>query len=163
MVIYCTSVTKTLAPGYRVGWAITGRFQHEMERLKSMMNLAVSSPPQLALAEFMANGGYDHHLRTIKRIYTRNMSQMIDAVARYFPPGTRMTHPKGGFILWIEMPEGIDAIRLYHRALEDRISIAPGPLFSLSGKYENFIRLSTVLWNDEIERGVKRLGELATT
>lgn len=162
MVIYCSSVSKTLAPGYRVGWAITGRFQHEMERLKSMVNLAVASPPQLALAEFMANGGYDHHLRSIRRIYARNMSQMIDAVARYFPSGTRMTHPKGGFVLWVEMPEGTDAIRLFHQALEERISIAPGPLFSLTGKYSNFIRLSAVLWNGEIEQGVKRLGELAT-
>lgn len=163
MVIYCSSVTKTLAPGYRVGWAIAGRFQHEMERLKSLVNLAVSSPPQLALAEFMANGGYDHHLRTIRRIYARNMSQMSDAVARYFPSGTRMTHPRGGFILWVEMPEGVDAIRLFHRAMECRISIAPGPLFSLSGKYSNFVRLSATLWNEEIEQGIKRLGELAAS
>lgn len=163
MVIYCTSVSKTLAPGYRVGWAITGRFQHEMERLKSMVNLAVSSPPQLALAEFMATGGYDHHLRSFRRIYSRNMSQMIDAISRHFPAGTRMTHPRGGFVLWVEMPEGTDAIRLFQRALEERISIAPGPLFSLSGKYTNFIRLSAVLWNAEIERGIQRLGELAAT
>lgn len=161
LVIYCSSFTKTIAPGYRVGWAIAGRFQAEMERLKLMMNIASSSPPQLAMAEFLATGGYDHHLRSIRKIHARNISQMADAVARYFPAGTRMTHPAGGFILWVEMPEGIDAILLYHRALEKGISIVPGPLFSLSNKYVNYIRLSAAQWDERIELGIKVLGELA--
>jgi DNA-binding transcriptional MocR family regulator len=126
-----------------------------------IMNVAPSSPPQLALAEFLATGGYDHHLRSIRRVHARNMSQMADAVARCFPPGTRMTHPAGGFILWVEMPEGTDAILLYHRALEKGISIVPGPLFSLSSKYGNHIRLSAAQWDDKIEQGIKTLGALA--
>ncbi len=161
LVIYCSSFSKTIAPGYRVGWAIAGRFQAHMERLKMMMNVAPSSPPQLALAEFLATGGYDHHLRSIRRIHARNISQMADAVARYFPPGTCMTHPAGGFILWVEMQEGTDAIQLYHSALERGISIVPGPLFSLSNKYTNHIRLSAARWDEQIEQGIKTLGELA--
>ncbi|RII30209.1 MAG: GntR family transcriptional regulator [Geobacter sp.] len=161
LVIYCSSFSKTLAPGYRVGWAIAGRYQSTMERLKMMVNLATSSPPQLAIAEFLATGGYDHHLRTIRRIYAANLSQMADAVARYFPPGTAMTRPAGGFILWVELPESIDAIQLYHQALRKGISIAPGPLFSLSGKYRNHIRLSSALWDEKVEQGIKTLGELA--
>ncbi|MDD2310398.1 MAG: PLP-dependent aminotransferase family protein [Desulfuromonadaceae bacterium] len=161
LVIYCSSFTKTLAPGYRIGWAIGGRFQAKMERLKLMMNIASSSPPQLALAEFLANGGYDHHLRSIRKIHARNISQMADAVAHYFPEGTRMTHPTGGFILWVEMPVGINAMQLYHLALERGISIVPGPLFSLANKYGNYIRLSAAVWDDRIEQGIKTLGELA--
>ena len=161
LVIYCSSFSKTIAPGYRVGWAIAGRFQPHMERLKMMMNVAPSSPPQIALAEFLATGGYDHHLRSIRRIHARNISQMADAVARYFPPGTCMTHPAGGFILWVEMQEGTDAIELYHRALKRGISIVPGPLFSLSNKYGNHIRLSAAKWDEQIEQGIKTLGELA--
>jgi DNA-binding transcriptional MocR family regulator len=161
LVIYCSSFSKTIAPGYRVGWAIAGRFQAEMERLKMMMNLAVASPPQLALAEFLSTGGYDHHLRTIRRIYARNISQMMDAVVRYFPEGTCMTRPAGGFILWVEMPVGTDAIKLYNQAFERGISIVPGPLFSLSGKYGNYIRLSSALWNERVESGIRTLGELA--
>lgn len=161
LVIYCSSFSKTIAPGYRVGWAIAGRFQGEMERLKMMMNVATASPTQLALAEFLATGGYDHHLRSIRRIHARNLSQMADAVVRYFPVGTRMTRPAGGFILWVEMPVGTDAIRLYHRALECGISIVPGPLFSLSNKYGNHIRLSAARWDEQIERGIRTLGELA--
>lgn len=161
LVIYCSSFSKTLVPGYRVGWAIGGRYQGEMERLKMMVNLATSSPSQLAIAEFLSTGGYDHHLRSIRRIYSRNMSQMIDAVARYFPDGTRTTRPAGGFMLWVEMPAGIDAIALYQRALARGISIAPGPLFSLSGKYSNNIRLSSSLWDEKMEQGIRTLGELA--
>jgi DNA-binding transcriptional MocR family regulator len=160
-VIYCSSFSKTIAPGYRIGWAIAGRYQAEMERLKMMMNLAASSPSQLALAEFLANGGYDHHLRTIRRVHARNMSQMADAVERAFPEGTRMTHPAGGFILWVEMPVGINAIQLYHRAFEQGISIVPGPLFSLANKYGNHIRLSAALWDERVEQGIRTLGKLA--
>ena len=161
LVIYCSSFSKTIAPGYRVGWAIGGRFQGEMERLKMMMNIATASPSQLALAEFLANGGYDHHLRSIRKIHARNISQMADAVSRYFPAGTCMTHPSGGFILWVEMPVGTDAMLLYHRALEQGISIVPGPLFSLSNKYGNHIRLSAAQWDERIEQGIESLGRLA--
>jgi DNA-binding transcriptional MocR family regulator len=162
MVIYCSSFSKTLSPGYRVGWTIAGRFQERMERLKMMMNLSCASPTQLAIAEFLASGGYDHHLRRIRRLYARNLSLMRDAVMRYFPDGTRMTHPTGGYILWIEMPLEIDALKLYHCALECGIGIAPGPLFTLTEhKYRNFIRLSTASWDERIERGIKTLGELA--
>lgn len=160
LVIYCSSFSKTLAPGYRVGWAIGGRFQPEMERLKMMTNLATASPTQLGIAEFLATGGYDHHLRAIRRLYAKNVSQMTDAVVRYFPEGTRMTRPSGGFMLWVEMPEGIDSVQLFHRALELGISITPGSIFSLSGKYRNFMRLSTAFWDDKAERGIETLGRL---
>ncbi len=161
LVIYCSSFSKTIAPGYRVGWAIAGRYQAEMERIKMIMNVAPASPTQIALAGFLATGGYDHHLRNIRRVHARNISQMGEAVVRYFPAGTRMTHPAGGFILWIEMPEGTDAIQLYHRALKQGISIVPGPLFSLSNKYGNHIRLSAAQWDGRIEQGIKTLGALA--
>jgi len=162
LVIYCSSFSKTLCPGYRVGWTIAGRFQERMERLKMMMNLSCPSPSQLAVAEFLATGGYDHHLRTVRRIYSRNMSLMRDAVVRFFPEGTRMTHPAGSFILWVEMPEQVDSLILFHLALEQGIGISPGPLFTLTeNKYRNFIRLSTATWDETIEQGVRKLGELA--
>jgi DNA-binding transcriptional MocR family regulator len=160
-VIYCSSFSKTIAPGYRIGWAIAGRYQAEMERIKMIMNIAPASPPQLALAEFLATGGYDHHLRSIRRIHARNISHMAEAVARSFPDGTCMTNPAGGFILWVEMPEGVDAIKLYHRALAQNISIVPGPLFTLSSKYGHHIRLSAAQWDGRIEQGIKTLGNLA--
>jgi len=161
LVIYCSSFSKTIAPGYRVGWTIGGRFQGEMERLKMMINLATASPTQLALAEFLATGGYDHHLRTIRRIYARNISVMTDLIARHFPAGTSMTRPRGGFILWIEMPPGTDSLALYQKAAQEGISITPGPLFSLSGKFGNYIRLSAAYFDEKVERAIEALGRLA--
>jgi DNA-binding transcriptional MocR family regulator len=161
LVIYCSSFSKTIAPGYRVGWAIGGRYQGEMERLKMMINLATASPTQLALAEFLATGGYDHYLRSIRKIYARNISIMTDLVARHFPVGTSMSRPRGGFMLWVEMPPGTDAIALYHRAIEEGISITPGPLFSLSGKFSNYIRLSAAYLDEKVERAIETLGQMA--
>lgn len=86
---------------------------------------------------------------------------MAEAVAKYFPEGTRMTHPGGSFWLWVEMPEGTDSVKLFHRALEHGISITPGAIFSLSGKYGNYIRLSSAFWDERAERAIETLGKLA--
>lgn len=161
MVIYCSSFSKTVAPGYRVGWTIAGRFQSEIERLKMLINVATPAPTQLAMAEFLANGGYDHQLRSIRKSYARQVALMAEAVGRHFPSGTRVTRPAGSSVLWVEMPERIDAIALYHQAFASGISIAPGPLFSISGKFHNYIRLNASFWSPEVEGAIRTLGSLA--
>lgn len=161
LVLYCSSFSKILAPGYRVGWIVPGRYQREVQQLKSLFNIATATPTQLAIAEFLANGGYDHHLRTIRRVYNRQMEKVRDAVARYFPPGTRVTRPGGGFVLWVEMPEGVDASRLYEEAGKKGIGIAPGPLFSTAGRYGNCIRLTAAFWSERVEQALETVGEIA--
>lgn len=160
-VLLCSSFSKTLAPGYRVGWIAPGRFQEVIERGKMLANIATSAPPQLAIAEFLANGGYDHHLRSIRRVYARKVAQMADVIGRCFPEGTRVTRPRGGFVLWLEMPEKVDSIRLFDRAHRQGISIAPGPLFSASGKYRNFVRLNAGFYSEKMENVIATLGRLA--
>ena len=161
LVILCSSFSKTLAPGYRVGWVVPGRFQEKIERLKSVSNIATATLLQLAIAEFLANGGYDHYLRKIRGIYSRQISLMSQAITRYFPDGTKVNNPSGGFVLWVEMPEGIDSIKLYEHALDKGITIAPGLIFSASGKYRNFIRLNAAYWSDRIEQALATVGRLA--
>lgn len=161
IVLYCSSFSKTLAPGYRVGWIAAGRYQRRIQQLKSLFNIATATPTQLAIAEFLANGGYDHHLRTIRRVYSRQMEKVRDAVARNFPPGTRVTRPEGGFVLWVEMPERIDASRLYEEARKKGIGIAPGTLFSTAGRYANCIRLNAAFWSERVEQALETLGGLA--
>ena len=160
-VLLCSSFSKTLAPGYRVGWIAPGRYQEQIERGKMLTNVATAMPPQLAIAEFLANGGYDYHLRSIRRVYARMVAQMADVIGRYFPEGTKVTRPKGGFVLWLEMPEGVDSIKLYDLAHRQGISIAPGPLFSTTGKYRNFIRLNAGFYSEKMEGAVATLGRLA--
>jgi DNA-binding transcriptional MocR family regulator len=161
LVLLCSSFSKTLAPGYRIGWVAPGRFLIEMERLKSACTIATATAPQMAIAEFLTNGGYDHHLRKIRRIYMRQIWLMSQAVGKFFPQGTKVTRPAGGFVLWVEMPEYIDARKLYEKALKAGITIAPGPIFSIRQGYPNHIRLNAAFWSDKIEKAIATLGGLA--
>ncbi len=161
LVVYCSSFSKTLAPGYRVGWIAAGRFQRKVEQLKSLFNLTTASPTQLAVAEFLANGGYDSHLRALRRVHARQVAQVREAVGRHFPKGTRVTRPDGGYILWVELPEGHDTFKLYQAALRKGISVAPGAIFSLGDKYRNCFRLNAAFWSEQTERALETLGGMA--
>lgn len=163
LVIHCSSFSKTLAPGYRVGWVVGGIFQEKIERLKAVSNIATATVPQMAIAEFLATGGYDHYLRKIRGVYGRQTSLMAKAVEKCFPKGTRVNTPAGGFVLWVEMPEPVDSIRLYEEALRCGITIAPGTIFSATGKYRNFIRLNAAYWSKRIEQAVATVGGLVRT
>lgn len=137
LVLTCSSFSRTLAPGYRVGWIAPGRYHREVERLKKVLNLATASPTQLAIAEFLTSGGYDRHLRTIRRAYAERVAQLRAAVLRHFPAGTRVTRPDGGYVVWVEMPRQFDSFRLYEQALEAGIGIAPGMLFTNGDDYRS--------------------------
>jgi DNA-binding transcriptional MocR family regulator len=161
LVLLCSSFSKTLAPGYRVGWTAPGRFKPQVESLKFTSSMATVTAPQMAIAEFLQNGGYDRYLRKIRRILATQVQHMSNAVTRYFPAGTRVTRPQGGYVLWVELPRSVDALELHRRALAQKISIAPGPIFSAKQKYKNFIRLSCGLpWSEKIDRAVQTLAEL---
>jgi DNA-binding transcriptional MocR family regulator len=162
LVLLCSSFSKTLCPGYRVGWTSPGRFRDKVERLKFTNTIASPVLPQLAVAEFLRNGGYDYYLRRVRRSYAHQVRVMIDAVTKYFPEGTKVTRPTGGFLLWVEFPKWVDSLQLYRDALERKISITPGPLFSPKQGYRNFIRLSCgQMWSERIEQAVITLGKLA--
>lgn len=161
LVLLCSSFSKTLAPGYRIGWIAPGRFQARVERLKSVLHGATASPTQLTIAEFLATGGYDRHLRTIRRVYARQTAQMRDAIGRHFPAGTQVTRPEGGYVLWVVLPEKIDGLKLHQKALRAGITIAPGTLFTTGGKFRNSIRLNAALWSPRVEEAIETLGRLA--
>ncbi len=160
-VLLCDSFTKTLSPGYRVGWVAPGRFHDRVEFLKFVNTSATASQPQMAIAEFLQNGGYDHHLRKIRRFYAAQVQRMTEAVTRYFPKETKLTRPTGGMCLWIELPPHVNTLEVYQLAMAAKISIAPGPLFSAKQKFKNFIRLNCGNpWSDAIENAVKVLGQI---
>jgi DNA-binding transcriptional MocR family regulator len=161
-VLLCSSFSKTLAPGYRVGWTAPGRFKQRVESLKFTSSMATVTPPQMAIADFLQSGGYDRYLRKLRRILMTQVQQMSNAVGRYFPAGTKVTRPQGGYVLWVELPRSVDSIELHRRALEQKISIAPGPIFSPKQKYRNFIRLSCGLpWSEKVDRSMQTLADLA--
>jgi DNA-binding transcriptional MocR family regulator len=160
LVMLCSSFSKTLSPGYRVGWVVPGRFKETVEWLKYTSSLATPTLSEYAIAEFMAGGGYDPHLRRIRRAYARRVASLSQAVRHFFPEETKLTRPAGGFVLWVQLPESVDSLRLYRRALDAGVAITPGYLFSATEQYRNFIRLNAANWSKEAERSVERLGEM---
>jgi len=160
-VLLCGSFSKTLAPGYRVGWVVPGRYYEKVRALKLTSTLATGSLPQFAIADFMANGGYDHHLRSLRRNFAEQIRQMSDAVVEAFPAEIKLTRPAGGFVLWIELAKKVSALKLHERALAEKISIAPGPMFSANQSFQNFVRLNCGHpWSGDFERAVGILGRL---
>ena len=160
LVFLCSSFSKDLVPGYRVGWVVPGRFKSTVEWLKYTTNVATATLPQVAIAKFLESGGYEHHLRSIRRLYAGFVAQLSQAVMRYFPEGTRVTRPNGGIVLWVQMPAYVDSLELYKQALKAGITLAPGYMFSATEQYRNFIRLNAAWWSYETDRAMQRLGEL---
>ncbi|WP_404789865.1 PLP-dependent aminotransferase family protein [Altericista sp. CCNU0014] len=161
LVLYCASVSKTLSPGLRMGWCVPGRYQAKVESLKMSVNLSTAPIPQLTVAAFLANGGYDRHLRQLRRAFQLQIAQMTQAICTYFPAETKVTRPRGGFILWLQFPEAFDALVLYEEALAHNINIAPGIIFSSSGHYRNCLRLNCGFpWSPRIEQAMQILGQL---
>jgi DNA-binding transcriptional MocR family regulator len=161
--LYCSSFSKTVAPGYRMGWIATGRHMSKVLEHKMAMTLCGPALPQVAFADFLSSGGYDSHLRRIRRVFADSVDQMIRAIDRTFPKSVRVTRPAGGFVLWLELPKHLDSHELLDTALGKGICFVPGDVFSASGRYTNCLRLSCGEgWNPRIESGVKVLGKLVT-
>ena len=161
LVLTCSSFSKTVAPGYRIGWLVTSRFGEQAKRLKRAISCSSSNLNQWTLSEFMASGEYDRVTRSLRQVLKSNKDRMIAAVLSAFPKGTRVSDPKGGGVLWVELPPGNDSETLFQKALEDNISISPGSLFSATNKFRRFIRISYgIPWTQEVETGVESLGKL---
>jgi DNA-binding transcriptional MocR family regulator len=161
-VMLCSSFSKSLAPGLRIGWIAPGRQLARVETLKFVSTLTTPEIPQMALAAFLAEGGYDHHLRKLRRTLAQQVRATTDAVTAHFPEGTRVTRPQGGFVIWIELPGAIDTQALCDTAIAHGVSFAPGRIFSASDRYRNCLRLSCGYpLSAQREHAIETLGRLA--
>jgi DNA-binding transcriptional MocR family regulator len=162
LVLHCGSFAKSLAPGYRIGWAAAGRFAEQLERAKWMTTLSASVPAQRAIADYLEHGRYDRFLRKLRRDLAAQQAAMLSAIERHFPAQSTATRPDGGYFTWVELPRRVDSLRLFEAALERGISFAPGPIFSASGEFRHHIRLNYGYpWSQETERAMATLGALA--
>lgn len=160
-VMLLSSFSKTVAPGYRVGWVAAGKWKSAVEYLKLVSSVTNATLPSLALAEFLERGGYDHHLRRLRRAFAEQTQMALEGVARHFPEGTKCNRPTGGHFLWVELPPRVRALDLFEDALRAGISIAPGPIFSARQKFSNFVRLNCGYhWAENTERALETLGQL---
>lgn len=160
-VFHCSSFSKSLSPGLRVGWVVSGRYSQVLAHQKYLLNAASPTLTQIAVATLLESGRYQRHLRFLRRALSRSVERVLAAVDKHFPEGTRVTRPEGGFVLWLELPPSVDALELADAAMAEKISIAPGPLFSATEKYRHHIRISCgQTWSESIERAIIRLSEL---
>ncbi|MGF7480163.1 PLP-dependent aminotransferase family protein [Providencia sp. SP181] len=158
---HCSSFSKCLAPGYRVGWVAAGHHATKIQHLQMMSTVSASVPTQLAIAEYLSLGGYDSHLRKLRVTMEQRQHQMLGAIAKYMPSSVKVNMPKGGYFLWLEFEPPFNAIRLYQLALKEGISIAPGSMFSTSDQFNHAFRLNaSFTWTERIEEAMKTLGRL---
>jgi DNA-binding transcriptional MocR family regulator len=162
-IITCGSFSKTAAPGYRIGWIVTNHYSEEIIRLKRSFSCSSGLLQQLTLADFMASGDYNRHLKKLRAVLKQNSARMSALVAQHFPQSTRTSKPVGGSVLWLELPSNVDAETLFDDAIVAGISIAPGHIFSPCSCYKNFVRLSFGHpWTEDIEDALLWLGQRVT-
>lgn len=161
LVMHVSSFSKCLAPGYRVGWVAAGRYASRLQRQKLSFSLATTIPVQIALADYLKQGGYENHLRHLRQALARQEAELIQAVEQHFPAGTRLARPQGGYFLWLELPRQVDTLLLHQLALDAGISTAPGPIFSAKREFGHYLRLNFGHSDSERQRAaMATLGEL---
>lgn len=160
-VILCSAFTKTVAPGYRIGWVAAGRHFIKTQALKMRTSVACPMLQQEVLAQFIRDGGYDHHMRRLRAALKSQAHHMADAVARYFPMGCRLSMPQGGLLMWIELPRHVDSREVFALARLEHIGVAPGAAFSTTRRFDHFIRLQYGdPWSAKMDAAIKRLGQI---
>jgi DNA-binding transcriptional MocR family regulator len=161
LVLNCGSFSKSLAPGYRLGWTAAGRFAQDVQRRKVTTSLATSVPIQNGIAQMLRNEGYDRHLEKLRQALQSQQGAALAAITKHFPAGVRVATPEGGYFLWLELPERVDALEVHRRAIEAHISIAPGPMFSARRQFRNCLRLNYGHpWTEQVDTAVAELGRI---
>lgn len=160
-VIYCSSLNKTLSPGMRLGWLLPGRWRSEIEKIQSSQSRPRDNLPQLVAARFLSSSSYDRHLKRLHASLVRMRKNMIELIRQSFPEGCEIDEANAGLILWIKLPNGVSSLELFKKALENRIRILPGAIFSGSSYFDNYIRL-TYGWPLTQERAaaLEKVGQL---
>jgi DNA-binding transcriptional MocR family regulator len=162
LVMHCNSFSKSLSGAWRIGWTLPGRYLAQVEKLKFLNSPSTPSLPQLAIAEYLRTDGYDYHLRRVRKAYAQQACIMAAAVLRFFPPGTTVSEPAGGYLLWVCLPPGVQALELYARAQERGISLAAGDMFATGDAWRHHIRLNySYPWSAAMETAVRTLGLVA--
>lgn len=160
-VLYCTSFSKSLGPGFRIGWVSGGIYHEKIKTLKYMSNFFTNGILQDAIGRFLETGLYNSHLKRMKIGLQQNLARYMDSINKYYPEEIKISTPKGGLCLWIELPANIDALELQRRAVKQGIGICPGQIFTASNQYDNYIRLNyCLLWTPKIDKHLQRLAQL---
>jgi DNA-binding transcriptional MocR family regulator len=161
LVMHCSSLSKSLAPGYRIGWTIPGKFFDEVRQMKRGLNISSPSLTQAAVAHFLKIGRYEYHLKNLRKALHTQCLRYMQAIIEYFPADTKISRTHGGFVLWLQLNKKINSFKLRTEAMKHKISIVPGRIFSANCNYTHFIRISFGKpWSEDVDYGLMMLGKL---
>jgi DNA-binding transcriptional MocR family regulator len=161
LVMHCSSLSKSLSPGYRIGWTIPGRFTEEVKQVKRICNISSPSITQAAMAHFLQYGRYEYHLKNLRKALHTQSLRYVQAVIDHLPPDSKVSRPQGGFVMWVELNKKVDTFRLRAEAMKHKISIMPGRIFTVNPNYNNCIRLSFGKpYTDDTDYAMMVLGKL---
>ncbi|ARD44801.1 PLP-dependent aminotransferase family protein [Colwellia sp. PAMC 21821] len=161
LVLTCSSFSKTAAPGYRVGWLLPGKFEEKAKRIKRAQSCSTSMLQQWTLSDYLMSGEYDRHLQVLRKTLRYNCERMRALIAQYFPEQVCISKPKGGSVLWVRCRSHVDTSQFFKQAIAQGVNFAPGEIFSPSGKYKNYMRISYgVQWSEKIDQAIQVLGKL---
>lgn len=141
-VILCSSLSKSLSRDLRVGWIAGGRWHKEITRLKLVNQLASNQATQQGLASFIAEGSYRRHLYQYRQVLKHQRDQLVQGLKGYWLDSIRFSIPEGGLSLWVELDEQVNTTEAYQKALQRKIVLTPGALFSADDRFKNYLRLS---------------------
>ena len=161
-VIHLGSFSKIFAPGFRLGWAIAHpEILDKIYVCKQSLDLCPPILDQYVAAEFLASGRLDDNLAKSVALYKGKRDLLLSLLQEHMPQGVRWTHPEGGLFLFLNMPEGFDAVKFYDRALDAGVAYVAGEFFHPDGSGKNTMRLNFSFMSEEkMREGVKALAEL---
>lgn len=164
LVLTCSSFSKTLAPGLRLGWIIPGRrFSAKIRRLKAGITISTSTLDQFVVSRFLSGGGYERHLRTLRAALKKQLYRTALEIQKHFPAQTRLALPQGGSLLWVQLPPAVDGLDVYQAAFDRSIAIIPGTVCSNSKRFHNCIQIScAVPFSPKIREAIGTLGAIVS-
>ncbi len=152
---------KILAPGLRVGWILAGRWQARVNMLKYAHTRYNEELSQIVAATFILSSAYDRHLRKLRSTLAQQRERTAEAIATYFPEGTRMNTPAGGVSIWVEMPPNTSSKAVFDAALEQSILVSPGLLYSNSNRFDHFLRINCGMpYTQDMDDAMRTLGRI---
>ena len=161
LVLTCSSFSKTAAPGYRVGWLLPGKFEEKAKRIKRGQSCSTAMLPQWTLSDYLMSGEYDRHLHVLRKTLRYNCERMRALIGQHFPEQVCISKPKGGSVLWVRCRSHVDTSQVFNYAVAQGVNFAPGEIFSPSGKYKNYMRISFgVQWSEKIDQAIQMFGKL---
>ncbi len=161
LVMHCSSLSKSLAPGYRIGWTIPGKFFEQVKQIKRIQDISSPTLTQAAMAHFLQHGRYEYHLKSIRKALHTQCLRYLQAIIEYFPADTKVSRPHGGFVLWVQLNKKVNTFKLRAEAMKHHISVVPGKIFSASSNYNNCLRISFGKpWSEDMDYGLMMLGKM---